>query len=83
MSSSWLVAIGVIGLVGCLAVRVAPFVKKWWPVRLRSKVSGLHAIVEAYEVLHSALVENGETEEADYLRMQSLPSALKPVSDEP
>ena len=68
-------------MLGCLAVRGAPLAKRWWPVK--SKVSELHAIVEAYEVLHSALLRNREAEEADYLRMQSLPSALKPVRDEP
>ena len=79
MSSTLLVVIGIAGLLACGVVRVAPSLKGL--VKLRPSKSNLHSVVAAYEVLHSALVASGESEQAAHLRTKILPSAVTPSND--
>ena len=79
MSSTWLIVAGVVGLLACAVMRVAPHVQK--VLQRKGSSGGLHSLIDAYDVLHGTLLRNGETEEADYLRTKSLPAAIKPASE--
>ena len=79
MSSTLLIVIGVAGLLACGVVRVAPALKGL--VKLRPTRNELHSVVAAYSVIHSALVANGESDQADHLRTKILPAAVTPSSE--
>lgn len=75
MSSSLLVVVGVTGLVICGAVRLLPYLKG---LALPAfKGNDTHKVVDAFVVLHEALLAVGETEQANLLRTKTLPAAIQ------
>ena len=75
MNSSLLVVIGIVGLVGCGVVRAFPYIKGLVP--LRPVGGGTHDVVDAYSVIHRALLDAGENEQATHLRTKVLPAAIQ------
>ncbi len=74
MNSTWLIVAGVVGLVISGAARLAPYIKARW--KTKSTSGNLHALVDAYAVLHEALIDNEATDEADHLRSITFPAAI-------
>lgn len=76
MSSSLLVVVGIAGLVICGAVRLLPYLKGL-SLPAFNKGNDTHKVVDAFVVLHEALLAAGEREQADVLRTKTLPAAIQ------
>ena len=75
MSSSLLVIVGVVGLAVCGVIRLLPLIKGL-PLPT-FKGNNTHKVVDAFVVLHDALLAAGETEQATLLRTKTLPAAIQ------